>query len=139
MRQDRPRACDASARWVGIQPREEMVSNVIRVSGHEGACPGGHRPQRDCPVPPLVARAGPGVTRARTQARVPRIEDANFGDCKSVGGGVLDARLMVGPGFRIYFGRWRRGGPDSSVAAKHHRWGTSAAGRAYWREYQGGK
>jgi putative addiction module killer protein len=47
-----------------------------------------------------------GVTpRARIQARVLRFSTGNLGDHKSVGGGVWEARVMFGPGYRIYFGK----------------------------------
>src|SRR3990172_12309657 len=49
------------------------------------------------PLPPSV--------RARVQARVLRFEMGNLGDHKSVGGGVWEARLAFGPGYRIYFGK----------------------------------
>jgi len=42
--------------------------------------------------------------RARIQARILRFELGNLGDCKPVGGGVLEARLTFGPGYRVYFG-----------------------------------
>ena len=45
------------------------------------------------------------ATRARVQARVVRFETGNLGDHKGVGGGVLEARVMFGPGYRIYFGQ----------------------------------
>ena len=43
------------------------------------------------------------ATRARIQARVLRFEGCNLGDHKSVGGGVLEARVNFGPGYRVYF------------------------------------
>lgn len=43
--------------------------------------------------------------RARIQARVLRFEVGNLGDHKSLGGGVWEARLPFGPGYRIYFGK----------------------------------
>ena len=45
------------------------------------------------------------VARARIQARILRFELGNLGDHKQVGGGVWEARLDFGPGYRIYFGR----------------------------------
>ena len=47
-------------------------------------------------------------TRARIQARVLRFELGNLGDHKSVGAGVWEARLVFGPGYRIYFGKHGR-------------------------------
>jgi putative addiction module killer protein len=45
------------------------------------------------------------ATKARVQARVFRFELGNLGDHKSVGGGVWEARLQFGPGYRIYFAK----------------------------------
>jgi len=45
------------------------------------------------------------AVRARVQARMLRSEMGNLGDHKSVGGGIWEARLAFGPGYRIYFGK----------------------------------
>ncbi len=45
------------------------------------------------------------AVRARVQARVLRFELGNLGDAKRVRGGVWEARLMFGAGYRVYFGR----------------------------------
>jgi putative addiction module killer protein len=71
--------------------------------------------------------------RARIQARVMRFENGNLGDHKTVGGGVWEARLDFGPGYRLYFGKDGAvvilllvGGHKSSqtkdIAAAKHYW-----------------
>jgi putative addiction module killer protein len=41
--------------------------------------------------------------RARVQLRIDRVESGNFGDSKSLGSGLHELRIYVGPGFRIYY------------------------------------
>src|SRR3972149_9498054 len=76
------------------------------------------------------------AVRARIQARVLRFETGNLGDHKSVGGGVWEARLMWGPGYRIYFGKdgnstivLLTGGGKSSQAQD------ISSAKGYWQDY----
>ena len=78
--------------------------------------------------------------RARIQARVLRFSTGNLGDHKSVGGGVWEARVMFGPGYRIYFAKDGEqlvllllGGDKSTQAAD------VARAQESWKAYQEGK
>jgi len=42
--------------------------------------------------------------RRRILARLRRIEQGNFGDCKHLQDGVHELRLFFGPGYRVYYG-----------------------------------
>lgn len=44
-------------------------------------------------------------TAARIEARISRFKSGNFGDHKSVGESVWEARLFFGPGYRVYFAK----------------------------------
>ena len=43
--------------------------------------------------------------QARVRIRLKRLEAGNFGDCEPVGDGVLELRVHLGAGYRVYFGR----------------------------------
>jgi putative addiction module killer protein len=79
------------------------------------------------------------AVRARIQARVLRFELGNLGDHKIVGGGVWEARVMFGPGYRIYFGRDRDSiivllvGGDKGSQARTSR-GLEDSGAIFWRQ-----
>src|SRR5260370_2515713 len=44
------------------------------------------------------------VARQKIDARIARVRAGNFGDHRSVGGGVSELRIDYGPGYRIYYG-----------------------------------
>ena len=77
------------------------------------------------------------VTKARIRRRIDRLSFGQEGDCKSVGSGVYELRLMFGSGYRIYYGKsgdivivlllgGDKGSQEEDIKKAH----------AYWRESQ---
>lgn len=64
------------------------------------------------------------AAKARIAARLKYAALGNFGDCKSVGQGVMEMRIHVGPGYRVYYSQAEDmvyvlllGGPKKTQAA----------------------
>src|SRR5712692_5756921 len=57
-----------------------------------------------CPFREWREGIGDRDLKAIIDARIARLRAGNFGDSKSVGEGVSEARIDVGPGYRIYYG-----------------------------------
>ncbi|MCK0510942.1 type II toxin-antitoxin system RelE/ParE family toxin [Aromatoleum buckelii] len=64
------------------------------------------------------------VAQARIRVRLRQVQAGNFGDCEPVGEGVIELRVHVGAGYRVYCGRHGKavvlllcGGDKSSQAA----------------------
>jgi putative addiction module killer protein len=76
-------------------------------------------------------------TRARIAARIARLSAGNFGDCKSVRGGVWELRIPWGPRYRVDYARAERtcvlllcGGDKRSQSADVER------AIDYWNDYK---
>jgi len=76
--------------------------------------------------------------KAKILVRLDRITAGNFGDVKSVGGGVSELRIKEGKGYRVYFGREGNrvvillcGGDKSTQQSDIKQ------AMEFWREYNG--
>jgi putative addiction module killer protein len=69
--------------------------------------------------------------------RIGRLEQGLYGDCESVGEGVLELRIFFGPGYRVYFGEEANQlvilliGGDKGTQTRDIK-----TAKAYWKEYQ---
>jgi putative addiction module killer protein len=50
------------------------------------------------------------VAQARIRVRLRQVQAGNFGDCEPVGEGVIELRVHVGAGYRVYFWPARKSG-----------------------------
>lgn len=75
--------------------------------------------------------------RASVLDRLTRVEAGNFGDMRAVGDGVLELRVHLGPGYRVFLAR---DGPARVVVLLGGTKATQrrdiAQARLLWREYQ---
>ena len=46
--------------------------------------------------------------RARIRVRLDRISLGNLGDHKPIGNGIYELRFSFGPGYRVYFGKYKQ-------------------------------
>ena len=75
--------------------------------------------------------------RARIKARIARLELGNFGQCRSLEGGISELKITYGPGYRVYFAR-----PEASLilllcgGTKGKQKLDIERARRYWRDYQ---
>ncbi len=89
------------------------------------------------PVAAWLSSLRDARAQGRIAARISRLEAGNRGDWKSVGDGVFEMRVDVGPGYRIYCGQDRArvvlllcGGSKRTQA------GDIEVAHAYWKDYK---
>jgi putative addiction module killer protein len=77
------------------------------------------------------------VAQARIRVRLRQVQSGNFGDSEPVGEGVIELRVHVGAGYRVYCGRYGAsvvlllcGGDKRSQAADIKR------AKALWSEWK---
>jgi putative addiction module killer protein len=87
-----------------------------------------------------VTRLKDRVGRAHILKRIDRLEGGNFGDHRSVGEGVWELRVHIGPGYRVYYGEEGRTlvlllcGGDNKSHSKDIR-----LAQSFWHEFRGDK
>ena len=75
--------------------------------------------------------------QATVDARLGRVQLGNLGEYEPVGDGVLELKIDVGPGYRVYFGPVGRAlilllcGGDKSTQKKDIK-----TARSYWADYR---
>ena len=80
------------------------------------------------------------VVRARIVARLDRLQAGLLGDWKTIGEGVCELRIDIGPGFRVYYGQDGKTlilllcGGDKRTQMKD-----IENAHAYWKDYQARK
>ena len=62
------------------------------------------RPDGRAPFEEWIASLTDKIGRFRILARIDRALQGNLGDYSSVGAGVIELRIDVGPGYRVYAG-----------------------------------
>ncbi len=77
------------------------------------------------------------AARAKVTRAIVRLEQGNFSNVKSVGEGVFEYRIDLGPGYRVYFGQ---DGPTLVIlltgGTKQRQQRDIDTAHAYWRQYK---
>ena len=94
-------------------------------------------PDGRCPLDDWLGALKDFRAIEKIDARIARLRSGNFGDCKSVGEGVLELRVHYGPGYRIYFGRQGRAVVLLLCAGdKRTQFRDIARAKHHWREHR---
>src|SRR5574341_572114 len=77
------------------------------------------------------------AANAAVTLRLARLKRGLFGDCASVGDGVMEFRIHLGPGYRGYFSRTGRRVVLLLCGGDKHSQDTDIArAKRYWRDYE---
>ena len=93
--------------------------------------------ERRIPFQEWLGRVTDPIAFASIQKRLDRLERGLFGNCKSVGDGVMELRIDVGQGYRAYLARRGKttvlllcGGDKATQKADINR------AKDYWKDYE---
>lgn len=94
-------------------------------------------PEGRCPFQEWFESARDKVAKHAVLARINRIRAGTLGDWRSVGEGVFELRVDLGPGYRIYFGRDGKTGVVLLTAGeKRSQDSDIRLAKEYWRDYE---
>lgn len=88
-----------------------------------------------CPFQKWVLAVRGQPIHAKILQRLDRVEQGNFGKCKSVGGGVYELIFDFGPGYRLYFGQDRDSVVILCAGDKSTQEGDIRTAKRYWKDY----
>ncbi len=80
------------------------------------------------------------VAAAKVLTALYRMEQGNFSNTKSLGGGIIEYKIDFGPGYRLYFGK---DGTDIVIllggGIKKGQQNDISFAKTYWKEYKSQK
>ena len=59
-----------------------------------------------CPITNWLSGLRDVRARVQIEIRLRRIASGNFGDCKPIGEGVMELRVDIGAGYRLYYAQY---------------------------------
>ena len=74
-------------------------------------------------------------TRGIVRNRIDRVESGNFGNTRSVGGGVTELKIDFGSGYRVYFGQIGDRVHLIAGGSKRTQASDIAAARTFWKNH----
>ncbi len=96
-------------------------------------------PQGKAPYLVWLNKIKDKTTKARIIRRIDRLYFGNEGDFRSVGNGVYELKIPLGPGYRVYYGKYKNGFILLLGGAKNTQASDIKLAKLYWQNLQQGE